>query len=183
MFTKIDAKVWSDSKFIDLTNDGKLLFLYVLSCKHRNMVGIYPLPIPYGSYDLNWDNQRFKKGLQELLKQRLINYNFDTDIIFVKNFLKYNPLENPNQVKGAMKALDTIHLNGITPEFISDLQVLDKEFLNPLIKLLSKRLGKGLPKQEDVYVEEDVDVKEDEIVVRNPTTDGAEPYIPYFKKG
>ena len=157
MFTKIDARLWSDECYLKLSDDGKLLFVYILSCHHRNMIGIYSLPIPYGSFDLNWTIERFTKGLDELSSKGFIKYNNKTHIVFIKNFLKYNPLENPNQVKGAIKALDTIPTNAIDRELVEYLKTVEKPFLEPLIKLLSKGLGK----QEDVYEDEYVDVKED----------------------
>lgn len=166
VFTKVEAQIWSDTKYMSLSDDGKLLFLYTLSCTHRNMIGIYFLPVPYGAFDLNWDNERFVKGLQELSKEGFINYNSETNIIFIKNFLKHNPLENPNQVKGAMKALDSIPTNGINREFIDYLKGFDRAFLQPLIELLEKRL----PKHVDVDVEEDVYVKGEEEGAKTPSS-------------
>ena len=105
--------MWTDEKFKNLSDDAKFLFIYILSCPHRNMLGFYFLPIPYASFDLNWNDERLSKGLQQLLEKGLITYNFDTSIVFIKNFLKYNPLDNPNQVKGAIKALKVIPTNGL----------------------------------------------------------------------
>lgn len=141
MYTKIDALVWTDTKFKQLSTDGKLLFIYMLSCSHRNMLGLYHLPIPYGSFDMGWSEKEFSKGLDELLEKGLINYNFDNNIVLIPNYLKYNPLENQNQVKGAMKALDTIPTNGLDAELISTLKGLNKPFTKPLIELLDKRLA------------------------------------------
>ncbi|WP_353096189.1 hypothetical protein [Tissierella praeacuta] len=157
MFTKIDELIWTDEKYKSLSDDGKFLFLYVLSCPHRNILGFYFLPIPYGSFDLGWENERFTKGLKELLSNGFINYNFNTNIIFIKNFLKYNPLENPNQVKGAIKALQVLPTNSIDTELVDYLKTVDKPFIEPLLKRLDERLGK----QEDVDVDVEVDVKED----------------------
>lgn len=157
MFTKIDELLWTDEKFKKLSDDGKFLFLYVLSCPHRNILGFYFLPIPYGSFDLDWKSERFTKGLQELLDKGLINYNFDTNIIFIKNFLKYNPLENPNQVKGAIKALNTLPTNSIDTELVSYLETINKPFIKPLLELLRERLGEHVDVDVDVDVKEDVD--------------------------
>jgi len=161
MFTKIDQLIWKDSKYKLLSDDGKFLFLYVLSCPHRNMLGFYFLPIPYGAFDLGWNSERFTKGLEELLDNEFINYNFNTNIIFIKNFLKYNPLENPNQVKGAIKALNVLPTNSIDKELVEYLKTINKPFVKPLIELLKERLSK------QVYV--DVDVEEDEDVYETKT--------------
>lgn len=167
MYTKIDALMWSDCKYRELTDDGKLLFVYVLTCNHRNMLGLYYLPIPYGAYDLNWDIKRFTKGLEELLQKGLINYNPNTNIILIPNFLKYNPLENQNQVKGAIKAISSIPTIGLNSELLTTLETLDKPFIEPLIKLLEERLGKQEKEEEEEKEEETV---EEEVEEPKPST-------------
>ena len=129
MYTKIDQMIWIDEKYKKLSDDGKFLFLYLLSCPHRNILGFYFLPIAYGSFDLNWENERFSKGLQELLDKGFVKYSTSTNIIFIKNYLKYNPLENPNQAKGAIKALETVPINDLDGDLLELLKVINKGFL------------------------------------------------------
>jgi len=159
LYTKIDERLWSDEKYRKLSDDGKLLFVYVLACSHRNMIGLYLLPVQYGSYDLNWKEERFNKGLVELSDNSFIKYNFNTNIVYIKNFLKYNPLENPNQVKGAIKALDSIPANAIDAELIKELERANKPFNKPLIELLYKGLGKQEEEEEEEDVDEEVAVE------------------------
>lgn len=163
MFTKINELVWTDQKFRELSDDGRLLFIYILTCPHRNIIGLYFLPVPYGAFDLKWSTERFGKGLKELFEKGFINYNFNTNIVFIKNFLKYNPLENPNQVKGAIKALDKVPTNGVDTELIEYLESADKPFFKPLIEMLNKRLSKRLEEGSNKQVDVDVyvDVEED----------------------
>jgi len=140
MYTKIDELIWTDDKFNELSDDGKILFFYTLTNSHRNILGFYFLPVPYASFDLKWTPQRLDKGLRELLGKRLISYNFDTSIMFIKNYLKYNPLDNPNQVKGAVNALKKIPTNGIDQALKDIIETLDKPLYKPLIEQLEKRL-------------------------------------------
>lgn len=159
MYTKIDELIWTDPKFNALSDDGKILFFYVLTNPHRNMLGFYFLPTQYASFDLKWATQRLEKGLTELLQRDLINYHFDTSIIFIKNFLRYNPLENPNQVKGAMNALSKIPVNGIDHDLKAIIGTLTKPLYEPLAKLLDKRLGKQEEQTEYEEKEAQVQVK------------------------
>ena len=178
MFTKVDALIWSDTKYRVLSDDGKLLFFYVLTCSHRNILGFYRLPVQYGAYDMNWEMERFDKGLQELLGKGFINYNFNTNIILIPNYLKYNPLENQNQVKGAIKTLSSIPANGLDVDMLNVLEGLGKPFIKPLIEQFHKRLGK----QVDVYVDVEVDVKEEveEETIPIPKTNYKEVYEHYL---
>lgn len=173
MFTKIDSIIWTDSKYKELSDDAKFLFIYVLTCPHRNILGYYFLPIPYGAFDLGWVSERFTKGLHELFNKGFINYNHETNMIFIKNFLKYNPLENPNQVKGAIKVLNSLPSGSINIEFVelvkSINETLSKPLLEPLIKGLYKRLGKQVDVEVDVEV--DVNVEVDVAVEDTAATD------------
>ena len=155
IYTKIDSRLWSDEEFTELSVNGKLLFIYVLTCNHRNMIGLYSIPVLYAQADLGWTNEQVCKGFNELLDKGFIKYNFKTNIIFIKNFLKYNPLENPNQVKGAMKAMETIPTSAINSELVEYLRTVNKPFLEPLIELLSKGLGKQEEKEEEEEEEEE----------------------------
>lgn len=176
-YTKIDELMWSDPKFCSLSDDGKLLFVYLVSCRHRNIIGLYYLPEPYAAFDLKWDSKRFSKGLAELLEMGLVKYNFNSNMVMIINFLKYNPLENPNQVKGAVKALAVLPPNGLDSTFLNGIISLNKPFMKPLVELLEERLSKQEDVKEDVDEEEDVteDGEELSIVVQSTTSES----IPY----
>ena len=79
-------------------------------------------------------------------------------MIFVKNFLKYNSLENPNQVKSAIKLLENTQVDDLEKELLIVLKTINNTVLKPLIEGLDERLCK----QEEVEVEVEVEVKEEE---------------------
>lgn len=45
---------WSDSKVQSWSNETKMLGLYLLTCEHRNLEGLYRLPFAYVEADLGW---------------------------------------------------------------------------------------------------------------------------------
>jgi hypothetical protein len=108
MYTRIDELIWKDAKLKKISNESKLLFIYLLSCQHRNVLGLYNLPKYYVQGDLGYSFETVSKGLEELFNSGFITYDDEAETILVNNFLKYNPLENPNQVKGALKVMPTI---------------------------------------------------------------------------
>jgi hypothetical protein len=88
------------------------------------------------------------------LAKGLILYDEPTEIIFVKNYLKYNPLENPNQIKAAKGLIESLP---ITPFILKVLETLSKPFHKPLRNLLervSERLAEGLANQEQEQEQE-----------------------------
>ena len=108
MYSKIDSMFWRDQKNRKLSDDGKLLFLYLLTCPHRSSIGLYYLPEQYVASDIKWTLERVQKGFKELLQNGCIKYDKDNEIVFIKNFLRYNSFENSNQIRGALKYLITL---------------------------------------------------------------------------
>lgn len=157
MFTKIEDIFWKDEKMRPASDDAKLLMLYLLTTSHRNIIGFYFLPLQYVAGDLNWDIERVSKGLRELLEMDRINYDETNSVILIKNFLKYNPLENSNQVKNAVKKLDELPKCTLFKDFERVL----KGFNKPLYKPLLEQLGKQVEVEVYVEVKEEV-IKEDE---------------------
>ena len=104
-------------------------------------MGFYFLPPPYACFDLGWDEKRFAKGLQELLQATVIQYDQEAHVVLIQNYLKHNPLENPNQVTSAVKRLDEVPQTRLFQAFIDVLKQHSKPFAEPLIERLRERLG------------------------------------------
>lgn len=108
MYSKIDELFWKDKKNRTLSNDEKLLFLYLLTCPHRNILGLFSMPCLYIASDLNWDKEKTEKNIKNLIDKGYIYYDFENEWVLIKNFLKYNAPENPNQIKSCAKKIDEI---------------------------------------------------------------------------
>ena len=148
MYTKIDDLFWKDAKMKSRSDDAKMVFLYLLTCPHRTMTGMYHLPIGYASADMGWKPERFAKGFAELFQNGFINHDEGAEVVFVRNYLKYNKIENPNQATAALKSIDNIPANSCDADLMRVLQGFDKGFLEPLVKRLSERLSKRYAKPE-----------------------------------
>jgi len=173
MFTKIDELMWKDIKFKKLSIDSKLLFIYLLSCQHRNVLGLYNLPKYYIQGDILYPIERVSKGLDELSNNGFIRYDEGSETVLVNNFLKYNPMDNINQVIGAAKVLKTIPKTPLFYNLLDNIKDSDIKRSDELSKAINKylkangfeRVTKGLPEpmgeQEEVEVEVEEEVKED----------------------
>lgn len=148
MYTKVDDLFWKDVKMKSRSDDAKMVFLYLLTCPHRTMTGMYHLPIGYASADMGWKPERFAKGFAELFQNGFINHDESAEVVFVRNYLRYNKIENPNQAKAALHAIDNIQPNSCDADLMRILEGLDKPFLKPLVERLLERLPKGYAKPE-----------------------------------
>ena len=141
MYTRVESRFWQDEKMRVVSDDARYLMLYFLTSPHRNIVGFYFLPLPYACFDLGWDEKRFMKALQELLSAGLIIYDKQVHVVLVKNYLKHNPLENPNQVKSAIEKLREIPETLLFQDFLEIVKQFDKPLYKPLLEQLYKRLS------------------------------------------
>jgi len=157
LYQKIEVKIWNDKKFRELSGNAKYLFLYLLTSPHSNSIGLYVLPKGYILEDLNWDFERLGGPFGELLDKGFIGYDETVRVIFIKNQLRHRPLENPNQVAGALKVLKALPK---TPLFSMLLERLDK----PLYKPLGELLGEPLPEPITIAI----DITKDITISSNP---------------
>jgi len=140
MYTKIDSIFWQDKKILSISEKARYLMLYFFTTRHRNILGFYFLPIPYACFDLGWDEKQFKKVLDELIKEDLVKYDFETNVIFICNYLKYNPLENSNQVKSAINKLNELPATPLFQDLLTILEQIDKPFMIPLLERVTERV-------------------------------------------
>ena len=66
IYGSIHTCFWSSKATQELSDQAKLLAIYLLACPHSNMLGAFRLPDAYISEDLHWDIAIVKKTFQEL---------------------------------------------------------------------------------------------------------------------
>ena len=104
-YRKIDPRIWNDAKFSSLSNDAKLLFIYLLTSPQTQMIGAVPMRAESVAAELGFDMKRYCIGYQELYKSGIAEYD-DRGLYWVKNFLKYNSPDNPKVVISWRDSLD-----------------------------------------------------------------------------
>ncbi len=118
-YSKVFVKIWHSKDFRMLSEEGKMLFLYLLTSPHRNMGGFYYLPLPYLCFDVGLDEKRITKALQELADRDMALYDFDAQVVLIKKWFCYNPIENENQAKGLNKQLAEIPKSKLFKPFVN----------------------------------------------------------------
>ena len=127
-YTTVESIIWHDEKFRSLPEDARTLFLYLLTSPHSNMLGIFYLPTLYACSDLQWEPERYLRGIDTLCHTLLIEV--DKDIIWVKNYLKHNQIRGPRQVTGAVNRLMALPDTKLIGPFMKNLEkhLLDDDF-------------------------------------------------------
>ena len=121
-YRKIDTRIWSDRKFLSLPGEAKLLFLAILTHPQMTMTGAMVgninaiLALCFSESTPAWYRScRIMKSIYYIIEQdllyveeKLLHDKVSQGIIWAPNFLKYNPLENPNMLTAAESCIDLL---------------------------------------------------------------------------
>ena len=107
-YGKVHSSFWSSETIRSLTEDGRMLAIYLLTSPHNTIAGTFRLPDGYACEDLQWTPERVAGGFDELLAKGFAVRCHLTKWVWVRKHLEWNPPENPNQKKAAIKILVNI---------------------------------------------------------------------------
>ena len=107
-YGKVHTSFWSSDDMRHLSDDARLLALYLLTGQHTNMIGCFRLPDGYITEDVNWPIERVSKGLLELSQRGFITRNPKSKWVFITNFMRWNAIDNVNQAVAALKLFGQI---------------------------------------------------------------------------
>ena len=107
-YGRVYSSFWTSADMRDLSDDGRLLALYLLSGPHGTIAGVCRLPDGYVCEDLGWTSRRVSEGFRELFKKGFANRCETTKWAWIRKFLAWNRPENPNQWKAARKLVSQI---------------------------------------------------------------------------
>jgi len=110
-YGKVHTSYWTSSSVRTMTEDGRTLAMYLLTCPHGTIAGVFRLPDGYACEDLQWDSERVKKGFAELLNNCFANRCETTKWVWINKHFDWNPPENPNQKKAAAKIAAQVPCN------------------------------------------------------------------------
>jgi hypothetical protein len=97
-YGKIFGAIWRSEDFRALSEDGRALVLYLLSCEHGSIAGVFRLPDGYACEDLQWDDlTRVRNALTEVERAGFAVRCERTKWVWVIKHLEWNRPENPNQ--------------------------------------------------------------------------------------
>ncbi len=146
-YGRVYSSFWTSADMRSLSDDGKLLALYLLSNPHGTIAGVCRLPDGYVCDDLTWQPQRVSQGFDELSRKGFANRCGTTDWVWVTKFFDWNRPHNPNQWKAARKMAGSVPEKcswhaAFMQEFAIAAGDFPKENPNPL-----RTVPKGLPSE------------------------------------
>jgi hypothetical protein len=146
-YWRVSPAFWSDEKVTGAeggepwSDDTKMLAMYLLTCKHRTVEGLFLLPKEYIVADLRWSAKRLAQPFARLLAEGFIEYDDRARLCFLVNALEYQAPENPNQVTAAMRYLGDLPKSDLLGRLLEQAERL----CQPLAERLREGFDKGLP--------------------------------------
>jgi len=107
-YGKVYTSFWTSNDIQALTDDGKMLAIYLLTSPHGNMIGCFRLPMAYAAEDMQWSVERVSKGYSELSENSFIYHCERSSYVLIKHYLDWNQFENPNVGKAAGKLFQSL---------------------------------------------------------------------------
>lgn len=108
-YRKIDPRVWNDEKFDQLSDDGKLGFLFLLTHPNMTALGAMRATWPGLAAERGWTVKRWTEALAPAVRLGMVEVNHAKAYVGLPHWHRYNGPENPNVVKGAwLGALDLL---------------------------------------------------------------------------
>lgn len=151
-YGSVHTRFWSNSDIQTLSDQAKLLALYLLTGPHTNMLGCFRLPIGYVAEDLNWSSETVSKRFTELFQKGFITRDETSAWVLIPRFLEWNPIENPNQAKSLRKLFDQVPEKSVIYRDLIDVLLIhnkhfDEAFFNRL-ETLSKGFAEPFRNQD-----------------------------------
>lgn len=156
-YQTVQTSMYDDKKVRALDEDSRNVFIYLLICKHANLPGLFLLPMSYITRDIQYGSDRVQEAFKNLSERRFIEYDYASETIFVRTWLRHKPLDNPNKVKGALAALDEIPDSPLFSRLLTFLEDEKPNGFETLSEALRKRI-ETLSKEVTVTVPVTVEV-------------------------
>lgn len=133
-YRKISPKIWNDAKFRALSDSAKLVFFMLLTHPQTSAIGTlraYPQGL---APEMGWTEKAFRQAFQEVVEKGMCVCSELDGLMWLPNFMRYNPPESPNVLKSWSGSLEDC------PECSLKIKIFQH------IKGLSKAIGEAFAK-------------------------------------
>ena len=108
-YSKISPAVWQSARFNSLpSDDGRYLYLYLLTSSHQTSAGCYQLPDGYACSDLRWPLERYQSAREQLVAAELIRFDVETAVVMITRWFKHNPPMSESHLLGIERQLERL---------------------------------------------------------------------------
>jgi uncharacterized phage protein (TIGR02220 family) len=156
-YRPIDTRVWNDRKFLSLSQDGRMLWLFLLTSPSTLAIpGVLVAGEAAIAEQLHWDSKRLRERFGELF-QRGLGIKVEGRLVWLCNATKYQPPANPNMIVGWAKCWDDVPECNLKHDIWQALKTackswnrtFEKQFAEPFRDGSSNGLGNGFTQDQE----------------------------------
>lgn len=117
-YSRVAARFWSDERVVEWSDETKLCALYIMTCRHRTLEGIYVLPPSYAAADLRWPIAKTSRALRRLITNGFVRFDWTHSVVLIRNALVYQAPESANVILGAIRRILDLPRTALIKEFM-----------------------------------------------------------------
>lgn len=156
-YRKISVQIWNDQKFRQLSDDGKLVFIFVLTHPHMSAIGGMRGTTEGLAAELKWSPKRLSEAFREATERDMVRYDEEACLMILPNFIKHNRPESPNVVVSWQKAFEEMPESYLKFELFQCIERQSAAFPDTFAKAfgsLREAFEKSMPNQEQEQEQE-----------------------------
>ena len=153
-YRKISVQIWSDERFLGMSDAGKLAFLFVLTHPNLTSFGAMRATIPGLAAELRWTEEALREALREALNKGMVKVDEKHLFLCLPKFLKHNRPESPNVVAGWGKAVELLPQCELQRSYFKEVAEYTEGFGEAFAKALPEDFRQPWPNQEQEQEQE-----------------------------
>ncbi len=172
-YRKISCSIWNDDKFPFASDDCQIVIFHLLSTPLSTPFGLYKASVAALAEEKRWTKGRYASALNEAIKTDFVKYDAKHHVIYIPNFLRYNPPHNPNVLRSWSEPFKEIPSSSLKDEFFQALVARIESYSEAFREAFSKAFRhhyRNNPVPVPVTGTEEV-FKEDKILYLNEFSD------------
>ncbi len=99
-FTRVYREIWDDPDFYQLTEIGKLVYLYLITTPIGSQFGIFKAGFASLHEASRLPEKSFRKGFQETSAKGFVKYSKEHLLVWIPRYVPRNPPNNPKVIMG-----------------------------------------------------------------------------------
>src|SRR5512138_210334 len=145
-YRKVDTRIWNDEKFRSMSDNGKLVFFFLMTHPNMTALGAMRASIPGLAAEIGHPEKGFREAFREALSKGMAKHDPEASFLWLPNFLKYNRPESPNVVKAWSEALDLLPECNMKTQLIQHVKAFAEGLPEGFAKALPEGFAKSMPK-------------------------------------
>ncbi len=117
-YSRVPQRFWNDEKVRKWPDSVTNLALYLMTCAHHWLEGIFVLPPNYVVADRLWTLKKVKRAIAVLTKDGFLRYDPETNVMLLQNALEIQYPEGDHQIKGVMRRIRDLPKTQLLNEYL-----------------------------------------------------------------